>query len=160
MITTVNALAKNTALLKDEGKTSVLVTGVFDILHQEHRDFLIKAKQEGDVLMVGIETDNRVKMIKGEDRPINSQVVRLKNLDKLQIAQYVFLLPEKFSKPEDHDRLIDKLMPDILAISSHTSHQPEKRAIIEKHHGNLKVVHSHNPAISSTNLINQRNRSV
>ena len=59
----------------------ILVTGVFDLLHQEHINFLTKAKAVGDILVVGLETDTRVKQLKGFNRPINSTKDRLQNLE-------------------------------------------------------------------------------
>ena len=134
-------------------KKRVLVTGVFDILHQEHRVFLQKAKALGDYLIVGIESDVRVKKIKGEGRPINSQDTRIKNLQNLAIADEIFILPEQFSKPEDHSALIEKIRPDFLAVSSHTKHLDKKKAILEKFDGKVVIVHDHNPHISTTKLL-------
>lgn len=133
----------------------VLVTGVFDILHQEHINFLRKAKKLGDILVVGIESDVRVKKMKGVGRPINSQITRKQNLEALNIAHEVFILPEHFSKPEDHSALVQKLKPDFLAVSSHTKHLEEKRKILKECGGEVVVVHEHNPKIS-TSLILQK----
>ena len=93
-------------------KNKVLVTGVFDLLHKEHIEFLKKASDLGDYLIVGIESDVRVKQMKGESRPINAQKVRKENLEKLNLANEVFILPEQFSRPEDHIKLIKKIKPE------------------------------------------------
>ncbi len=61
---------------RKRGLKIVLVTGVFDLLHQEHVIFLAKAKSGGDLLIVAIESDMRVKKIKGNDRPIQGQADR------------------------------------------------------------------------------------
>jgi cytidyltransferase-like protein len=132
----------------------VLVTGVFDILHKEHLIFLNKAKSLGDYLVVGIESNLRVAQMKGKDRPINSQDVRVLNIEKLKIADEVFILPEEFSKPEHHKELIKKIKPKILAVSSHTKHFSKKQAILHDLGGEVVVVHKHNPAVSSTHLLN------
>lgn len=66
-----------------EGRKVVLVTGVFDLLHQEHQAFLRAAKQAGDVLLVGLESDSRVKALKGQGRPIWPARRRLKALQKM-----------------------------------------------------------------------------
>jgi rfaE bifunctional protein nucleotidyltransferase chain/domain len=137
-------------------KKIVLATGVFDILHQEHLLFLEKAKKTGDVLIVGLESDVRVKIMKGEGRPINSQAKRKTILEEQKIADLVFILPEEFCTPQDHDDLIRIIHPDILAVSSHTSHLDKKRAIVEKYGGELRVVHQHNPSISTTLILQQR----
>ncbi len=136
-------------------KTLTLVTGVFDILHEEHRKFLEKAKQLGEMLIIGVESDVRVRAIKGEGRPINLQDQRVENLEKLQVADAVFILPEQFSKPSDHEDLIAQIRPDFLAISSHTRHQEAKQNILQKYGGKLMVVHEHNPDVSTTKIILQ-----
>lgn len=149
-------LLKRIQQCKQEGKVVVLATGVFDLLHEEHRRFLQKAKKAGDILIVGIETDVRVKQMKGTDRPVNNQYRRLEAVKRLDYVDLAFLLPEAFSTPQAHEQLIAEIKPDILAVSSHTSHLEAKRRILEKYGGSVKVVHQHNPAISTTLLISQK----
>jgi len=133
--------------------TLVLVTGIFDVLHPEHKKFLKAAKQQGDILLIGLESDARTRQLKGKARPLNPINNRLQNLAKWGIANYIFPLPETFNIPQDHEKLIKKIKPDILAISSHTPNQPQKKNIIEKYAGQLKVVYSHNPKISTSKMI-------
>jgi rfaE bifunctional protein nucleotidyltransferase chain/domain len=136
-----------------KGKRVVLATGVFDLLHEEHIKFLERAKDVGDILVVGVETDLRVKQLKGENRPIWGQDKRVAELEKTKIADAVFLLPEQFSKSEDHEQLVAQIRPRFLAISSHTPHQEEKQRIIQKYDGELVIVHPHNPAVSTTIIV-------
>jgi D-beta-D-heptose 7-phosphate kinase/D-beta-D-heptose 1-phosphate adenosyltransferase len=133
----------------------VLVTGVFDVLHQEHIAFLQKAKQRG-YLVVAIETDVRVKKLKGEGRPINSQTVRLENLRKLNLADELMILPEQFSTPDDHRSLLQKIRPTILAVSSHSPHLDKKASLMQEIGGKVEIVHEHNPEISTTQLLEQK----
>lgn len=134
----------------------VLVTGVFDVLHAEHEYFLRQAKALGGRLIIGIESDVRVKKLKGPDRPINSQNVRQQNLYTLGIADEVFILPEQFDSPEDHRALLLQVKPDILAVSSHSPHIDKKIQLMKEIGGRLEIVHEHNPAISSTILIERQ----
>ena len=140
--------------LKAVSLKKVLVTGVFDVLHQEHKKFLRAAKKEGDYLIVGLETDNRVKKIKGESRPINSQEQRKTNLESLGIADEVFILPSEFTKKSDYQGLIKEISPNILAVSAHTLHLDVKEKIMNECGGKLKIVLNHNPRFSSTKIIN------
>ncbi len=135
----------------------VLVTGVFDLLHAEHIAFLQKAKALGGSLYVGVECDARVKKIKGEGRPVQTAETRVQAIENLKIAEKVFVLPEHFDLPEQHRQLLIKILPDILAISSHTAHQPEKHKLMEEIGGTVVVVHPHNPAISTTQLLANSN---
>lgn len=132
----------------------VFVSGVFDILHQEHLNFLKKARDLGDLLLIAIESDARVRQIKGEDRPINDQNKRVQNLLELSISNQVFILPNQFSKSSDHEQLINTIRPDFLAVSSHTPHLKEKRDILNKVGGEVVVVYEQNPKVSSTKIIN------
>jgi len=138
------------------GKTVVLVTGVFDLLHQEHQKFLQAAKNKGDFLLVGVETDARVKKLKGKNRPIWKLDKRLKELTKVKAVDYVFSLPSQFDKLKAHEALIAQIKPDILAISSHTPHQEVKKDLVKKYGGELLVVLSHNPEVSTTKLVTTR----
>ncbi|MBD3279798.1 MAG: adenylyltransferase/cytidyltransferase family protein [Candidatus Pacebacteria bacterium] len=135
-------------------QTLVLVTGVFDLLHQEHRHFLQKAKAAGDALIVGLESDQRVRQLKGPGRPINTAKVRQQNLAALEIADAVFVLPAAFNKAEQHQQLIQQLKPQVLAVSAHTPNLAQKRQILARFGGRVVVVHQHNPQISTTKLIN------
>lgn len=131
----------------------VLVTGVFDVFHKEHEIFLRKAKLLGDRLVVGVESDARVRRLKGVGRPVNCAGKRMQTILDLKIADEVFVLPEKFDDPEDHRRLLNKIKPSILAISSHTPHQQEKLQLMQEIGGKVVVVHEQNPNVSSTILI-------
>ncbi|NCN06965.1 MAG: adenylyltransferase/cytidyltransferase family protein [Candidatus Pacebacteria bacterium] len=128
----------------------VLVTGVFDCLHQEHILFLQKAKLLGTKLVIGVESDERVKKIKGHNRPIYSEKQRVEKLRSLRLAQQVFVLPQSFSHPDEHRMLLQKLKPDILAVSSHSPHLREKQRLMQEIGGRVVVVHKHNPKISTT----------
>lgn len=140
--------------------TVVLVTGVFDVLHKEHVAFLKKAKALGGTLYVGLESDVRVSALKGPTRPVNSEKVRKENIEKLGIADTVFILPEQFSRPEDHRALLKKYSPSILAVSEHSPHLLEKQQLMQEIGGRVEIVHQHNPAISTTQLLRKQKDSV
>ncbi len=139
-------------------KTLTLVTGVFDLLHEEHLRFLQKAKKTADLLIVGVESDLRVKQMKGQDRPFNDQASRLANLQKLGLADFVFILPEQFSKPEDHRALIAQIRPDFMAVSSNTLFQAEKAKILAEFDAKLVIVHAYNPEFSSSQIIKSKRK--
>lgn len=147
---------KNLELLEQarkQKKKIVLVTGVFDVLHEEHKRFLEAARKEGDFLLVGIESDVRVRKMKGESRPYFPEEKRKDHLEAWKIADSVFILPEKFSQPADHDAFIAQIRPHVLAVSEHTAHLPEKMQILQKYGGVVKVVLPHNPEVSTTRIL-------
>ncbi|NPA12971.1 MAG: D-glycero-beta-D-manno-heptose 1-phosphate adenylyltransferase [Aquificae bacterium] len=94
---------------KSEGKRIVFTNGCFDIIHAGHVDYLEKAKQLGDVLIVGLNSDNSVKRLKGEERPINKQEHRKRVLQALRSVDMVIIFDE-----DTPERLIKEIKPDVL----------------------------------------------
>jgi rfaE bifunctional protein nucleotidyltransferase chain/domain len=95
--------------LKAEGKRVVFTNGCFDIIHRGHVDYLTKAKAQGDVLIVGLNTDSSVQRLKGPDRPVVEEADRAVVLAALAIVDYVCLFDE-----DTPYELIRALVPDIL----------------------------------------------
>lgn len=95
--------------LAEENKKVVFTNGCFDILHSGHVDYLTKAKELGDVLVVGLNSDVSIKKIKGEKRPIVTGENRAIILAALKPVDYVVFFDE-----ETPAALIDEIIPDIL----------------------------------------------
>jgi len=92
------------------GKKIVFTNGVFDLMHLGHVDYLAKAKDCGDILVVGMNSDSSVKMLnKGSTRPLQDQVSRATVLASLQFVDYVIVFDE-----ETPYELIKSLQPDVL----------------------------------------------
>lgn len=138
---------------RNHGQIVVLATGVFDLFHQEHQNFLDKAKANGDVLIVGLECDARVRAMKGEGRPVWDQEKRLQVLRGYDAVDGAFILPENFGQREEIESLMSQIHPDILAVSSHTPYLDRKQVMAEKYGGKLVIVHQHNPQVSTTKLL-------
>lgn len=98
-------------------KGVVLVGGCFDIIHKGHHKFLELSKKQGDTLIVLLESDERIRQLKGEKRPVNSQDERAKNLSKLDSVDFVVLLKSPTS-PQYYYNLVKSLEPDIIAVTS------------------------------------------
>jgi D-beta-D-heptose 7-phosphate kinase/D-beta-D-heptose 1-phosphate adenosyltransferase len=95
--------------LKTEGKRIVFTNGCFDILHQGHVLYLEEARRQGDILIVGVNTDASVKAIKGRNKPIIPQEGRMTVLAALEAVDYVVA----FGDP-DPFVIISYLRPHIL----------------------------------------------
>ena len=95
--------------LRSAGKRVVFTNGCFDILHIGHVRYLDAARNEGDLLVVGLNSDQSVRLIKGNRRPLVEQDQRLEILASLQVVDYVTL----FDEP-DPLKLIQLLKPSIL----------------------------------------------
>lgn len=91
----------------------VFTNGCFDILHRGHIDYLAKAAEKGDVLIVGLNTDNSVKRIKGKGRPLQDEESRALTLAALHFVEAVVLFDE--DTPEN---LIKTVQPDVLVKGS------------------------------------------
>lgn len=109
----IRALSKK---LKKQGQKIVLAGGCFDILHAGHVIFLEKAKQEGDILVIFLESDQKVKQQKGVGRPLHSQEDRAKVLSALRAPDYVVVLPY-LKSDEEYDRLVGDLAPNVIAAT-------------------------------------------
>ncbi|WP_028950829.1 D-glycero-beta-D-manno-heptose 1-phosphate adenylyltransferase [Sulfurihydrogenibium subterraneum] len=95
--------------LKKEGKKIVFTNGCFDIIHAGHVDYLEKAKSLGDFLIVGLNSDESVRRLKGKDRPVNPQDQRKKVLSALKPVDMVIIFDE-----DTPERLIKEIKPDVL----------------------------------------------
>jgi rfaE bifunctional protein nucleotidyltransferase chain/domain len=102
--------------LRKQGKKIVLAGGCFDILHIGHLRFLEKAKEQGDVLMLFLESDEAIRKRKGNNRPINNQEDRARLLSALSCIDYVVLLSGILSDA-DYDRLTTAIKPAIIATT-------------------------------------------
>lgn len=94
-------------------KKLVFTNGCFDIIHFGHIDYLSKAKDLGDILLIGLNTDNSVKRLKGNNRPIKNQQERAVLLASLQFVDGIILFNE-----DTPYNLIKKIKPDILVKGS------------------------------------------
>jgi D-glycero-beta-D-manno-heptose 1-phosphate adenylyltransferase len=95
--------------LRRSGSRIVFTNGCFDILHAGHVRYLSQARAHGDILVVGLNSDKSVKLIKGEKRPIIPEVQRAEVLAGLWCVDYVTFFHES-----DPLRLIEKFKPDVL----------------------------------------------
>lgn len=102
-------LIDKVAKFRNEGKKIVFTNGCFDILHSGHIEYLSKAKQLGDVLIVAVNSDESVSKLKGETRPINKLIDRLTVLSGLQSVDWLVEFGE-----ETPEELINSVLPDVL----------------------------------------------
>lgn len=95
--------------LKAAGKKIVFTNGCFDIIHAGHVLYLEEAKALGDILIIGLNSDDSTKRLKGKTRPINSETDRAIVLGAFSVIDYVIL----FQKDTPYD-LINLIKPNIL----------------------------------------------
>ncbi len=122
--------------LKAKGKKVVATNGCFDILHVGHVRYLQKSKSFGDILVVGLNSDISVKILKGETRPINPQEDRAEVLCALACVDYVVMFDEK--SPVD---LLDLIKPDIYTKGGdYTLETLPEADVILKNNGKVEFI--------------------
>lgn len=147
---TVEKMREKIIELKREGKRVVFTNGVFDILHIGHLTYLEEARNLGDVLVVGVNSNSSVKVNKGDKRPINDEKNRAFVLLGTKFVDFVVIFDEK--TPE---KLLDILKPNIHVKGGDYRKEdlPETKTV-EKNGGEVKIL-SFVDNISTTDIINK-----
>lgn len=134
--------------LGQQGKKVVFTNGCFDVLHRGHVEYLNQARQLGEVLVVGLNSDDSVRRLKGPGRPLMPQEDRAYILASLTAVDFVCI----FSEDTPH-QLIAKLKPDVLVKGSdYQLHEIVGRDVVEELGGRvvtLPII----PGRSTTDLI-------
>ncbi len=117
-----------------QGETVVWTNGTFDLLHAGHVGYLEWARQQGDRLMVGLNSDSSIKRIKGDKRPLVEQPHRATLLAGLECVDAVVVFEE--DEPKD---LIGCVLPDILVKATDWSHYVSGRDAVEANGGEVRL---------------------
>lgn len=134
--------------LKSEGKKVVFTNGVFDLIHSGHVDYLIKAKEMGDVLILALNSDSSVKRIKGNKRPILEQSERAFIVSNLKPVDYV-----TFFEEDTPAEIISDLIPDVLVKGADWAiDKIVGREVVEANGGEVKNIKFSNDQ-STSNII-------
>lgn len=126
------------ALLEDykqKKKTVVLTQGTFDMLHIGHARYLTEAKRYGDVLFVGVDSDEKVRQRKGPDRPVVPEAERTEMLTYLRSVDHVILKPNDAEKWQ----LIKLMKPDVL-IATQETYKAEEIEELQNYCGKVVVL--------------------
>ena len=121
---------------KMEGKKVVFTNGCFDILHVGHKRYLEEARKLGDLLVVGVNSDDSVRRLKGPERPVNQERDRVEMLTALDCVDYVIV----FESDTPHD-LIARIKPMILVKGG--DYSPEEvvgKDIVEEYGGKVVII--------------------
>jgi len=111
-------------------------SGVFDILHPGHVEYLEKAKSLCDVLVVGINSDHSVRSNKGDLRPINGEVERARTLAGLSAVDFVFIFPEK-----NNNQNIELLKPELyIKAGDYKAEKLSSASIVQSYGGRVEIV--------------------
>jgi D-beta-D-heptose 7-phosphate kinase/D-beta-D-heptose 1-phosphate adenosyltransferase len=129
-------MAQKSAHLKGLGARVGLTSGSFDLIHLGHVKYLARAKEHCDVLVVGVDSDAKIKRRKGEDRPMVPERERLELLTYQRPVDLVYL------KDEDEPRwgLIKAVEPDVLVLTADHSYSAEEQEALLEFCGRIEVI--------------------
>lgn len=147
-IMTESQLKQAVQLAKNRGEKIVMTNGCFDILHPGHVSYLDNARKLGDRLIVAVNSDDSVKRLKGDNRPINDLHTRLAVLAGLRSVDWLVAFEE-----DTPQRLIGEILPDLLVKGG--DYRPEQIAGSQEvwaNGGEVKVLNFEN-GCSTTNVI-------
>ena len=136
--------------LQKSGKTVAATNGCFDILHVGHVRYLQKSKSFADYLLVLLNSDKSVKLIKGEGRPINNENDRAEILSALSCVDYVVLFDEDSPR-----NLLDEIKPDVYTKGADYNMQTLPEADIMKKNNTKVEFIEFVEGKSTTNTINK-----
>lgn len=140
-------------LYLDKYKKIVFTNGCFDILHLGHIDYLSKSKELADILIVGLNSDQSIKNIKGTQRPINNQYMRSMILASLFFVDIVIIFNE-----DTPEKLIKIIKPDILVKGGDYNIDTIVGGdIVKSYGGEIKII-NYVEGYSTTNIINKINK--
>ncbi len=143
-----NEAANIAAGLKAAGQKVVFTNGCFDILHAGHVRYLAAAKNLGDRLIVGLNSDQSVKSFKGADRPINTQDDRAEVLSAMAAVDYVVIFEDRTA-----EGLVAEIQPDIYVKGGDYRLEELPEAKIVASYGGRTVLVPEVPGRSSSNII-------
>lgn len=136
--------------LHDRNKKIVFTNGCFDLIHKGHVDLLKKAKEAGDTLIVGINTDESARKVKGPERPVNSLEDRISVLAALESIDYI--VPFDDTTPVDIIRIVRPRV--FVKGSNYTVESIPEAALLKELSCEVKII-SRDPNISTSNIINK-----
>ena len=133
---------------KADGKTVVFTNGCFDILHAGHVRYLRAAKELGDCLILGLNSDQSVRILKGPTRPINNQQDRAEVLSALSAVDYVVVFEEPTA-----EKLIAEIKPALYVKGGDYNVKDLPEAKIIAQYGGKTVLIPEVQGKSSSNII-------
>lgn len=148
MIKELNELMADRLAYKQTGRSVVFTNGCFDILHAGHVRYLNEARRLGDILVVGLNSDESVRRLKGEGRPVNPAADRAEVLVGLRAVDHVVIFAEATA-----EELVRQLQPDIYVKGGDYSLDSLPEAAIVSAYGGKTVLVPLVEGRSTTNVI-------
>jgi rfaE bifunctional protein nucleotidyltransferase chain/domain len=138
--------------LKERGKKIVFTAGSWDLIHAGQCRYLETARDEGDVLVVGVSSNDAIRKVKGPNKPILDEKIRAEMLTYLRSVDFVTVLPEPSCAPT-----LGLLKPDVFITVKEdwtdNYKQSKEYKTVTKYGGTVQVVDRQSTAISTTKII-------
>ncbi len=138
--------------LKESGKKIVFTAGSWDLLHVGQCRYLEEAKANGDILVVGVSSNEAIRKVKGPNKPVLDEKIRAEMLTYLRPVDFVTILPEPSCQPS-----LGLLQPDVYITVKEDWTENYKTSreykTVTKYGGEVKVVDRQSTAISTTKII-------
>lgn len=138
--------------LKEKDKKIVFTAGSWDLIHAGQCRYLERAKEHGDVLVVGVSSNNAIKKVKGPNKPILDEKIRAEMLTFLKSVDFVTILPEPSCQPT-----LGLLKPDVYITVkedwTENYKQSREYKTVTKYGGEVVVVDRQSTAISTTKIV-------
>lgn len=138
--------------LKEKGKRIVFTAGSWDLLHVGHCRYFEEAKKHGDILVVGVSSNEAIRRVKGPNKPILDEKIRAEMLTYLRSIEFVTILPEPSCQPT-----LGLLRPDVYITvkedwTENYKESKEYKTVV-KYGGEVKVVDRQSTALSTTKIV-------
>ncbi len=131
-----NRLIARVAIARRHGSRIVFANGCFDILHVGHIRYLEEARELGDLLVVGINSDQQVRALKGEGRPLIPERERAEIIASIRAVDFVTIFPEPTV-----ETLLRAIRPDIHAKGTdYTAETVPERGVVRSYGGRVMIV--------------------
>lgn len=138
--------------LKEKDKKIVFTAGSWDLLHVGQCRYLEEAKAQGDILVVGVSSNDAIRKVKGPNKPILDEKIRAEMLTYLRSVDFVTILPEPSCQPS-----LGLLKPDVFITvkedwAANYKESKEYRTVV-KYGGEVQVVDRQSTALSTTKIV-------
>jgi D-glycero-beta-D-manno-heptose 1-phosphate adenylyltransferase len=150
LVPSLEEMTRTVSHLKGLGYSVVLTSGSFDLIHLGHVKYLARAKELGDILVVGVDSDAKIRRRKGEDRPMVPEQERLELLAHQRPVDLIYL-------KQDEDPswgLIKAVEPDTLVLTADHSYSDEQLARLDEIVGDIQVI-ERQAAVTTSERIRQ-----
>ncbi|EDK72446.1 cytidyltransferase-related domain [candidate division TM7 genomosp. GTL1] len=138
--------------LKEKGKKIVFTAGSWDLIHAGQCRYLERAKDEGDILVVGVSSNDAIRKVKGNTKPILDEKIRAEMLTFLRSVDFVTILPEPSCQPT-----LGLLKPDVYVTVKEDWNDDYKNSreykTVIKYGGIVKMVDRQSTALSTTKIV-------